>query len=92
VFYPIDDYEHPLLYLPGTGIASQEIAISGSFQHNLAVICSSVFVWWLIMGWTPGWGSLWMVHLFILAPNSVSVTPSMGIFFPVLGRNDVSMR
>jgi hypothetical protein len=27
VFQPIDDYEHPLLYLPGTGIASQEIAI-----------------------------------------------------------------
>jgi hypothetical protein len=21
VFHPIDDYEHPLLYLPGTGIA-----------------------------------------------------------------------
>jgi hypothetical protein len=24
VFHPIDDCEHPLLYLPGTGIASQE--------------------------------------------------------------------
>jgi hypothetical protein len=22
VFHPIDDYEHPLLYLPGTGITS----------------------------------------------------------------------
>jgi hypothetical protein len=32
VFHPIDDYEHPLLYLPGTGIASQETAISGSCQ------------------------------------------------------------
>jgi hypothetical protein len=32
VFHPIDDYEHPLLYLPGTGIASQERAISGSCQ------------------------------------------------------------
>ena len=28
VFHPIDDYEHPLLYLPGTGIASQETTIS----------------------------------------------------------------
>jgi hypothetical protein len=32
VFHPIDDCEHPLLYLPGTGIASQERAISGSFK------------------------------------------------------------
>ena len=35
---PMDDYEQPLLYLPGTGIASQEIAISGSCQQNLAGI------------------------------------------------------
>jgi hypothetical protein len=53
VFHPIDDCEHPLLYLPGTGIASQETAISGSLQQNLAIICNSVCVWWLIMGWTP---------------------------------------
>ena len=53
VFHPIDDYEHPLLYLPGTGIDSQETAISGSFQHNLACICNSVCIWWLIMGWIP---------------------------------------
>jgi hypothetical protein len=32
VFHPIDDYEHPLLYLPGTGLASQVTAISGSFH------------------------------------------------------------
>ena len=42
VFHPIDDHEHPLLYLPGTGIASQETTISGSFQQNLAGICNSV--------------------------------------------------
>ena len=92
VFHPIDDCEHPLLYLPGTGIASQETAISGSFQQNLAGICNSVWVWWLIMGWIPGWGSLWMVHPFVLAPNFVSVTPSMGILFPILRRNEVSTR
>jgi hypothetical protein len=34
VFHPIDDCEHPLLYLPGTGIASPKTAISGSFQQN----------------------------------------------------------
>ena len=27
MFHPIADCEHPLLYLPGTGKASQEIAI-----------------------------------------------------------------
>jgi hypothetical protein len=42
VFHPIDDCEHSLLYLPGTGIASQEIAISESCQQNLAGICNSV--------------------------------------------------
>jgi hypothetical protein len=43
VFHPIDDCEHPLLYLPGTGIASQERAISGSCQQNLSGICNSVW-------------------------------------------------
>jgi hypothetical protein len=89
-FHPIADCEHRLLYLPGTGIVSQETAISGSFQQNLAGICNSVCVWLLIMGWIPGWGSLWMVHPFVLAPNFVSVTPSMCILFPILRRNDVS--
>jgi hypothetical protein len=54
VFYLIDDCEHPLLYLTGTGLASHEPAISGSFQQNLAGMCNSVCVWWLIMGWIPG--------------------------------------
>ena len=43
------------------------------------------------MGWTPGWGSLWMVHPFVLALNFVSATPSMDILFRILGRNEVSM-
>ena len=92
VFQLIDDCEHPLLYLPGTGIASYETAISGSFQQNLAGICNSVWVWWLIMGWIPRCGSLWIVHPFVIAPNFVSVTPSMGILFPILRRNEVSTR
>jgi hypothetical protein len=36
VFHPIDDCEHPFLYLSGTGIASQETAISGACQQNIA--------------------------------------------------------
>jgi hypothetical protein len=54
VFHVIDDCEHPFLYLPGTGIASQETAISGSHQQNLAGICNSFCVWWLIMVWILG--------------------------------------
>jgi hypothetical protein len=82
VFHPTDDCEHPLLYLPGTGIASQEIAISGSCQQNLAGVCNSVWVWWLFMGWILRWGSLWMVLPSGSDPNFVSVTSSMGILPP----------
>jgi hypothetical protein len=89
VFYLIDDCEHPFLYLPGTGIASYETAIPESLQQNLAGICNSVWVWWLIMGWVPRKGSLWIVHPFILSPNFVSLTPFMGIVFPILRRNEV---
>jgi hypothetical protein len=58
VIHPIADCEHPHLCLPGTGIVSQETALSGSFQQNLASICNGVSVWKLIMGWIPGYGSL----------------------------------
>jgi hypothetical protein len=43
----------------------------------------------LIMGWIPGYGSLYMVHPFISAPNFVCVTPSMGVLFPILRRGIV---
>jgi hypothetical protein len=95
VFHPIANCEHPLLCLPGTGIASQETAISGSFQQNLAGVCNGVSIWRLIMGWIPRYGNLWMVHPFVSAPNFVSITPSMGVFvfvfvFPILRRGKVS--
>jgi hypothetical protein len=44
----------------------------------------------LIMGWIPEYGSLYMVHPFISAPNFVFVTPSMGVLFPILRRGIVS--
>jgi hypothetical protein len=44
----------------------------------------------LIMGWIPGYGSLYMDHPFISAPNFVSVTPSKGVLFPLLRRGIVS--
>jgi hypothetical protein len=80
----MDDCEHPLLYLPGTGRAPQETAISGSCQQALVGIHNNVWVWWLFMGWIPKWGSLWMVVPSVFALNFVSVTPSMGILFPLL--------
>jgi hypothetical protein len=58
VIQPIADCEHTLLCLLGPGLVSQETAISGSFQQNLASACSGVSVWRLIMGWIPGYGSL----------------------------------
>jgi hypothetical protein len=44
----------------------------------------------LVMGWIPGYGSLYMDHPFISAPNFVSVTPSKGVLFPLLRRGIVS--
>jgi hypothetical protein len=73
-----------------TFVLHRNIFISGSFQQNLAGICNNVWVWWLIMEWIPRWGSLWMVHHFVLAPNFVSVTPSMGVLFLILRKNEVS--
>ena len=49
-----------------------------------------VWVWWLFMGWIPRWCSLWKVIPLVSAPNFVSVTPSMGILFPLLRRIEVS--
>ena len=92
VLCPMDDCEHLLLYLPGTGIASQEIALSGSGQQNHVGICNSVWVWWLFMGWIPGWGSLWMVLPFVSAPclavlslstNLMKLSPSLNNFSQV---------
>jgi hypothetical protein len=39
VLCPIDDSEHPLLYLPGTGRTSKETAIAGSCQQAFVGIC-----------------------------------------------------
>jgi hypothetical protein len=62
VFHSIDDCEHPLLYLTGTGIASQERAMSGSCQQNLAGICNSRFGGCLwdgsLSGAVSGWSFL----------------------------------
>jgi hypothetical protein len=50
--------DNPLLCFLGPGTVSQETAISGSFQQNLASVCSGISVQRLIVGWIPGYGSL----------------------------------
>jgi hypothetical protein len=50
----------------------------------------SVWVWWLFIGWIPGWSSLWLVVPSVSAPNFVSETPSIGILFQLLRRIKVS--
>jgi hypothetical protein len=57
VTHPIADCEPPLLCLLGPGIVSQETAISGSFQQNLASVYNGVSSWKLIMGWISGYGN-----------------------------------
>ena len=52
VVHSIADCEHPLLCLLGPGIVSQERAITGSFQRNLASVCNGVSIWRLIMGFS----------------------------------------
>jgi hypothetical protein len=60
VIHPIADCEHPLLCLLGPGIASQETAISGSFQQNLGSVCNGFSVWRLIRGLGGGeMGDFW---------------------------------
>jgi hypothetical protein len=72
VIHPLADCEHPLLCLLGPGIVSQERAISGSFQQNLASVCNGVSVWKLIMGWIPGYGSAFfsfLLHSMCFCPH-----------------------
>ena len=87
---PMDGCEHPLLYLSVTGRASQETTISSSCQPALVGIHNSVWFWWLFMEWILRWGTHWMVFPSVSDLHFVSVTPSMGILFPILRRNKVS--
>jgi hypothetical protein len=90
LFCPMDGCAHPLLYLSDTGRASQETAKSGSCQQALVGIHSRVWFWWLFMGWIPRMGSVWVLFPSVCASHFVSVTPSMGILFPLLRRTKVS--
>ena len=86
VLSPMADCKHPPLYLSGSGRASQETALSGSWQHALLGIHNSIWVWWLYLGWIPRWGSLWMAYPLVCASHFVSVFPPVSILFPLLRR------
>jgi hypothetical protein len=45
VIHSIADCEHLLMRLLGPGTASQETAVSGSFQQHLASVCNADFSW-----------------------------------------------
>jgi hypothetical protein len=63
VIHPIADCEHLLLCLLGPSIVSEETAISGSFQQNIASVCNGVSVWGLWDG-SPGMAvSRWSILL-----------------------------
>jgi hypothetical protein len=84
VFHQIDDCEHPLLYLPGTGIASQEIAILGSCQQNLDGICNNVWVWWVFYGMDPQVGQCLDVPSFHLSSELCLCNSFHGYKIPFL--------
>jgi hypothetical protein len=79
VLCPMDNCEHPLLYLPGTDKGPQETAISGSCQQALVGICHSVWIWWLFMGWIPKWGSLYSELCLFNSFHGYFVPPSKRI-------------
>ena len=62
MIHPIADCEPPLMCLLGPCIVSQETAIAGSFQQNLASVCNGVIVWRLIMGL----GNIFLIRKFLL--------------------------
>jgi hypothetical protein len=57
VVHSIADCEHLFLYLLCLGIVSEEIAISGFFQQNIASVCNGVSIWKLIMERISGYGN-----------------------------------
>jgi hypothetical protein len=88
VLSPMDDCEHPLLYLSGTGRISQETTISGSCQQALFGIHKVVYVFgeYIWDGSPDRTVSAWSF------PQSLphTLSPSMGILFPLLNRIKVS--
>jgi hypothetical protein len=82
VFHPIDDCEHPLLYLPGAGIASQEIGILGSCQQNLAGICNSVWALVVVYGVGPQVGQSLDAPSFRLSSELCLCNSFHGYFVP----------
>ena len=90
VFGPRVGCEHLPLYLSGSDTASQETAISGSCQQVLVGFHNVSGFGACIWDGSPGGGSLWMVIPSVSALNFDSVTPSMGILFPLLRRIKVS--
>jgi len=77
------------VYLSGYGRATEEKAISGSYQHALLGIHNIVWVWWQYMGWLTEWGHLQMIFASVSAPHFFSVFPPVNILFSLLWRHSI---
>jgi hypothetical protein len=78
VIHPIADCDHPLLYLPDSGIVTYETAITGSLQQHLKlwfcfleIFCSCKT--WLFPKWIDFFFFFFKIHLFIICKYSVVV-------------------
>ena len=80
-FYHINNHQTQILLQMPPKLADRSLIEMSPARLLLASGC--VWIWWLFMGWIPKWGSLWMVIPSVSPPHFVSVTPSMGILFPL---------
>jgi hypothetical protein len=91
VLCPMDDCEHPLLYLLGTGRVSQETAKSGSCQQALVGIFLVTGFGSCLWGGSPSEAvSGWSVVPSVSTLNFVSITPAMSVLFLILRRKEVA--
>ena len=87
---PVITFEHPQLYLSGSGRAYQESVISDFCKEVLIGIHNIVGVWWLYMGCIPRWERHWMAFPSVSAPYFISIFPLVSILFLLLKSTEAS--
>jgi hypothetical protein len=90
VLHPIDDCEHPLLYLPATGRASQETAISCTCQQALVGISLVTGFGSGLWDGSPSGAVVLNSHSFGLCSKLCLYNSFYGYFVHILRRNKVS--
>ena len=82
MFHPVDDCEHPLLYLTGTGTASQETAILGPVSKILLVY-AIMPAFGVVYGMDPWMGQSRDGHSFNLSSELCLCNAFHGYFSPL---------